>query len=560
MENAFANGELFLATGMFPDEPPPLDEDEDEENIFEGETKKGLFSGGQGLFDDEITVKKQGIVFNSDFFLNSVLALVSEQETKQLPIQTGLFDKEEEDDDLFNPSVTKPAFDIKKPFLSSFAKTTVPLYEDEPPELDSDTNNKPQQKPIDDIPQKEPSIEKSKVSLFDNIPQKEPSTEKSKVSLFDDDDDLFEDDLFSNISAKKFTSSLFDDLPPDDDVLDEKKPRVDFFDPNPPPDTNNWDTKSEDDTKPVFDEEPSGSSERKDEGLFAGESLFATSKSEIDGQAKKFKSLFDDDDETEADDLFSNLQNESSGLCSNSKEIKTKEVESRLFATDGFSETDHLFSKILKSEGKVETVEKSEKITGDLFSKIPERKKESTEVEGEKTSLFGSEDLMEDLFSKKEEEKRENGSSKSSIAENNVMDDEKSSLLANDALMEDLFSESESYAKTVQKEKEVFEDGKPDLFSGNLKNDQKDMASVAKASGAFSEADDLLFKNTKNDAVPTDDEKQVAKASDSVEPVEKPFQTTFDPIPSLNATKQELFKQKPPTSPESPKQSQPKGE
>lgn len=36
-----------------------------------------------------------------------------------------------------------------------------------------------------------------------------------KVSLFDDDN-LFEDDLFSNMSTRKFTSGLFDDSPPDD--------------------------------------------------------------------------------------------------------------------------------------------------------------------------------------------------------------------------------------------------------------------------------------------------------------------------------------------------------
>lgn len=39
------------------------------------------------------------------------------------------------------------------------------------------------------------------------------------VSLFDDNDDLFEDDLFSNITTKKFTSNLFSDSPPSTDLF-----------------------------------------------------------------------------------------------------------------------------------------------------------------------------------------------------------------------------------------------------------------------------------------------------------------------------------------------------
>lgn len=37
-----------FSAGLFNDEPPPLDED-----IFEENAEKGLFAGGQGLFDND---------------------------------------------------------------------------------------------------------------------------------------------------------------------------------------------------------------------------------------------------------------------------------------------------------------------------------------------------------------------------------------------------------------------------------------------------------------------------------------------------------------------------
>lgn len=42
-----------FSSGLFSDEPPPLDEDDDEEDMFDENAKKGLFSGGRGLFDND---------------------------------------------------------------------------------------------------------------------------------------------------------------------------------------------------------------------------------------------------------------------------------------------------------------------------------------------------------------------------------------------------------------------------------------------------------------------------------------------------------------------------
>ncbi|XP_018568410.1 WASH complex subunit 2 [Anoplophora glabripennis] len=53
-----------------------------------------------------------------------------------------------------------------------------------------------------------------KISLFDDEEEAkpDPASKPKKISLFDDDDDLFKDDLFSGITAKKLTSNLFDDV------------------------------------------------------------------------------------------------------------------------------------------------------------------------------------------------------------------------------------------------------------------------------------------------------------------------------------------------------------
>lgn len=56
-------GNTFSA-GLFDDEPPPLDDDDDLDD--DGNGKKGLFSGGEGLFDndDDFITKKPKITSN----------------------------------------------------------------------------------------------------------------------------------------------------------------------------------------------------------------------------------------------------------------------------------------------------------------------------------------------------------------------------------------------------------------------------------------------------------------------------------------------------------------
>lgn len=60
----------------------------------------------------------------------------------------------------------------------------------------------------------------------DITPKVEEKVKPKIVSLFDDDDRLFEDDLFSGLNTKKFTSGLFDDSPPDTDIFADRTPNV----------------------------------------------------------------------------------------------------------------------------------------------------------------------------------------------------------------------------------------------------------------------------------------------------------------------------------------------
>lgn len=57
-----------FSAGLFSDEPPPLDDDDDDGNdSSEENVKKGLFSGGQGLFDNDddsvIPINQEGKCF-----------------------------------------------------------------------------------------------------------------------------------------------------------------------------------------------------------------------------------------------------------------------------------------------------------------------------------------------------------------------------------------------------------------------------------------------------------------------------------------------------------------
>ncbi|KAF2882466.1 hypothetical protein ILUMI_23691 [Ignelater luminosus] len=196
-------------------------------------------------------------------------------------IARGLFDDDSsEDDDLFSENTkSQPS---SKLFLHSSSKTVVPYFSDEPPELKpkhEDTNKEDiikAKKPVGGIkifsgtdlfPQKSDSLHQietkqlhhqdsesnkankesfsdksddlfvsdskaikvadSKESDTANVPDIDSKMgDKSKqLSLFDDNDDndkgdeLFGDDLFSNISTNKFVTNLFDDEPLNNDIF-----------------------------------------------------------------------------------------------------------------------------------------------------------------------------------------------------------------------------------------------------------------------------------------------------------------------------------------------------
>ncbi|CAH0548990.1 unnamed protein product, partial [Brassicogethes aeneus] len=154
------------------------------------------------------------------------------------------------------PKKTAPA--AKKEFLKPLQKTSLPLFDDVPPEID--IKPEARKKPVGGVQlfgsskvmndflknRRQSSTEESGSEREEKT---EPKTEENlveKISLFGDDagenspqktslfdDDLFDSDLFSNVTSKKFTSSLFDDDDDDCDTFSDnlvkKNPKVDLF-------------------------------------------------------------------------------------------------------------------------------------------------------------------------------------------------------------------------------------------------------------------------------------------------------------------------------------------
>lgn len=331
----------------------------------------------------------------------------------------GLFDDEEgeEENDLFSASAAK--VDIKKPFLSNPTKPlAIPLFNEEPPELD-DITEKKKQKPVGGVPifgaanlfeknkTEKPLQEREYKTESDEQPQ-EKIEQPKKINLFDDDDNLFEDDLFSNITAKKFTSSLFDDVPPE-------KSSVDLFDPNPPPDTDDWETKSDEEKEippyqptigsiqsNIYNEEPPPLIDENEKGTGSGmfeDDLFSPLKipppirEQTNAKKKKLASLFDDDDEVE-DDLFSNIKAPLLLEKSSSNETRS------LFDDVKFSGESDIFS------GKSLFEDKNKK----LFTIEQEEEKEANSVatkiisQSENENFFGQQDKQ---VNRAEKEKNE---------------------------------------------------------------------------------------------------------------------------------------------------------
>ncbi|KAJ8963320.1 hypothetical protein NQ318_018789 [Aromia moschata] len=250
---------------LFSDEPPPLDDFED--TVLPKSAQSGLFSGGQGLFDDnedELFWGQKNKPTKSEPKAAEEKAKpeVQAAQNKDVSIipsvsQTGkgLFDSDDSDDeDLFVSNKRPPA---KSSFLQPF-NAAAPLFDEEPPELDTrkePIQESPKKKPVGGVSifgsanlfteqdvgralkSKEENVKKDPALFRDeSIGNDETPVAKTKVNLFDDDEDLFKDDLFSNSATKKATSNLFGYDDENEELLFETgtqsgsgMPKIDLF-------------------------------------------------------------------------------------------------------------------------------------------------------------------------------------------------------------------------------------------------------------------------------------------------------------------------------------------
>nr|CAH7769666.1 unnamed protein product [Callosobruchus chinensis] len=351
--------------GLFPDEPPPLDQseeilpkisksdpnmlDENDDDLFWGERPKQKF-GQDKLFGHD-TIHQD--VKDEEGFKNP---------TKTSQIARGLFDSDDSSDesDIFAGNVKGLS---KQPFLQGF-KSSVPLFDDSPPDLDEKikaertTDKKPvggvsifgntnifAKQSISDVLENkrtQRSSNESTVEPSQNKSETLPKSEQSlndkklstKPSLFDDD---FEDDevdftvskkkvdLFETGNKSTTTTSkklnLFDDSVSEEDTdktLRVVPKKVSLFN----------DSLSEEEVgivkipsipttaKPTAKKEvgENDSVASKNVSLFSDPSPEKedSSKDRIPKASKKI-SLFDDDDDLFKDDIFSSLVPGSSG-------------------------------------------------------------------------------------------------------------------------------------------------------------------------------------------------------------------------------------------------------
>nr|XP_023017779.1 WASH complex subunit 2 isoform X2 [Leptinotarsa decemlineata] len=124
------------------------------------------------------------------------------QESKKVPLKkNNLFD--DEDSDMENKVLIKKEYPDTKSVKSEDISQDIKSYD----------NVETEKKPL------------KNVSLFDDKFNSSLANKKINISLFDDDDDdeLFKDDLFSELTSKKFKSNLFDS----NDLFSEKTSSVD---------------------------------------------------------------------------------------------------------------------------------------------------------------------------------------------------------------------------------------------------------------------------------------------------------------------------------------------
>ncbi|KAJ8978797.1 hypothetical protein NQ317_015522 [Molorchus minor] len=228
---------------LFSDEPPPIDDFED--TVLQKSVQSGLFSGGQGLFDDV-----------DDKF--------SDHEPN-LPKDVQVKNKTQVKQEAQSPENRGVSLSARDFLIAMIAAKTIclhllarsnrrsrrfckrthrqpPLFNDEPPELetpDKQTEDTAKRKPfggvsilgsanifaeqkIKNILKSQPDIVKSDAKDTEteaNMPRKvdlfqdddDHKAAPKKISLFDEDDDLFKDDLFSKGISSKTNFNLFDD-------------------------------------------------------------------------------------------------------------------------------------------------------------------------------------------------------------------------------------------------------------------------------------------------------------------------------------------------------------
>ncbi|KAF5286996.1 hypothetical protein FQA39_LY16110 [Lamprigera yunnana] len=227
---------------LYSDEPPPIDEIIDNNNV------RGLFSGGQGLFDDvddNVNLWNEGKKIKTEKLKPKVSNLFEDDLENDLFNDENLYEKDtprgnniikskigglfdDEDDILFNNNIPSNA-EANYSYLQSNTTMAIPFIADEPPEIkpkpvekEETTTKKPiggvkimensdlgsflKQRRLNssnsgDEPEQDLETEK-KNSNMEDLPVTKNLLEKKTLSLFDDDDDdedqaIFEKDLFA---------------------------------------------------------------------------------------------------------------------------------------------------------------------------------------------------------------------------------------------------------------------------------------------------------------------------------------------------------------------------
>ncbi|XP_017786382.1 PREDICTED: WASH complex subunit FAM21 [Nicrophorus vespilloides] len=420
--------------GLFTNEPPPLEESEDDED------KQGMFSGGKDLFQNE----------DVSFWGQKNPPQYDEPKKKT----RGLFDESDDEEAFTSSNQTQP-----NSFLKPYTNNTLAssFLSNEPPEIIEAPKTKKEPsagiigrnstlagilpKRTDSSSEEEVIIESSKSIVEDKTAVKSVS---KKPSLFDDADDLFKDDLFSDVKtfSDKKKLSLFDN--DDDDEAEESFPKIEkrkenlfdsdediftsskveqerdhvkrtfvpsLFD-DAPPDLDDWDTKSDNndlDDDDIYDTKKEVDQNQKKFSLFDDEPPdfdFVPKNASIfdDTDDAKIKSggLFDDDlDFKKANNkmeinLFSDDDLEKNRLFEDKNVNLFDDKEEEIPSVDDQNKTNDIPSVIAEDCRESDVVsEVNKEITVEVDTKPNNQR-----ITKKKISLFDDDLETEDLFAK----------------------------------------------------------------------------------------------------------------------------------------------------------------